>query len=105
MAEPTTEPPTDPPPSPKVETTTTTTETTRAVEVNGYARQDVTMRWTALSALWGLAIIGMLSVFFKPEFEGGVMMVASTLAGVIGNIIGGKLGLSKPGSGGAVSTS
>ena len=68
-----------------------------AMNGNGHLKAtDITMRWTAISAVWGLILIGVGCIFTHPHYAAGVTLVLGTLTGLLGNIIGGKLGLSKP---------
>ena len=61
---------------------------------------SITMRWTALSATWAIAILGICCVFVEPHYPAGVTLVLATLTGLVGGIVGGKLGLAKPTSNG-----
>ena len=63
------------------------------------AASSVTMRWTALSAVWGIVLLGTCCVFVEPHYPAGVTLVLATLTGLVGGIVGGKLGLAKPTNG------
>ena len=56
----------------------------------------ITMRWVAISATWGVIVLGIGCVLVKPQFPEGVTLVLATLTGLVGGIIGGKLGLTQP---------